>query len=178
MEHISVEQILRLLDNATTPAEQETIKKHLAACALCQHEMELQEAITWSMRSQPLTEPSAMFTDQVMAQIIPQRSARPLRSQWAGAAAVCFVVAIGYLFVTNMSNTAVSNVPSPHEQMLGSSYANSMNSFSDILTGGVHALTGYLASGSGKMFAGAIFSLSVLLLLDGILSRRFTALRR
>jgi len=176
MEHLSAEQILRLLDNAAAPAEQDMIKKHLVACTLCQREVELQESIASSVRSQPLMEPSASFVTEVMAQVAPRRRALPLKLQWASIFAFSvIVVAVGYIFVMGMNNPTLLNGPSRHEQTLVS---HGMNSFGDLFTGGIHALTGYLASGSGKMFAGVIFSLGILFLFDGILSRRFTALRR
>jgi hypothetical protein len=143
--------------------------------------MELQEAIAWSMRSQPLTEPSAAFTDQIMAQIAPQpqrRRVRTLKFEWGSAIALCVVLAIGYLFIANTNSPVPSNGIVQHEQTLASPYVEGLNSFGDLFTGGIHTVMGYLMNGSGRMFIGVIFSLSVLLLFDGILSRRFTALRR
>src|SRR5690348_7135152 len=134
MEHLSTKQILQVLDGVIEPSEQEFIKKHLTACALCRKEVELQQAIAWSMRSQRLTEPSAMFTDQVMAQVAPQRKAHPLRMQWAGAIAVCIIVVVGYLFIANTNNTVLSNAPLPQGQTFASPFFNSMIFFGDVLT--------------------------------------------
>jgi hypothetical protein len=101
--------------------------------------------------------------------------------QWVYATIGCAaLVAFAYILLINANrlplpgNSAVAH----NEQAIATYPIKGVNFSNNLFMTAIHALTAYTQSGTGKMLIATILSLGILILFDGIFSRRISALRR
>ncbi len=72
MEHLTDDELLDWIDGYTPLADTLLYKTHLVSCAFCEARYQQMMYIHESLADLPLEQPSALFTQQVMTQLMPQ----------------------------------------------------------------------------------------------------------
>lgn len=72
MSHLTTSQIFQVIDGTIANGARTELLAHLEACPRCRHEVDFQRKLERVAKSAPLTQPSQVFTANVISQVAPR----------------------------------------------------------------------------------------------------------
>lgn len=183
MNHLTTKQILQFTDGTLDYAAQAQCTSHLAVCARCRKEVELQKLVLKVSRQQPDVATSSGFVQRLMARIVPQP-----RKTWktrvidnlGNVFAMAMVLAVlGYA----VSNPALFRMqeqtarPSLIPQAVTDTYAKVIESFTQKANDATKQVVTSTGAENTKMISLTLFSLLILVALDQFVLKRYIGMK-
>ena len=183
MTHLTTKQILQFVDGTLDYASQAQCTSHLAVCERCRHEVGFQKAVAKVSRHQALVPVSSRFTQNLMAQVVPE-----MRTSWktkfvdnlGNVFAMCLVLIIlGYAVSTPsiFQVTDQAAQPSLIPPVVSDTYAKIVQSFSQRASDASKQVVTSSGNESTKTIGLAVISLLILAALDQFVLKRHLGIR-
>lgn len=183
MNHLTTKQILEFTDATLDYAAQAQCTSHLAVCARCRREVDLQKLVSKVSRQQPVVTTSSGFVHRVMARIVPQpQKAWKTRviDNLGNVFAMAMVLAVLGYAVTNPSLFRVQEQSSRQSfipQSVTDAYAKVVQSFSQRANDATKQMVSSTGYENAKIISLTIFSLLILVALDQFVLKRYLGMK-
>jgi anti-sigma factor RsiW len=179
MTHLTTHQLLQFIDGTLDYASQAQCTSHLAVCARCRKEVDLQKSIAKVSRSQRLVKAPGTFTQRVMARVAPK-----IRPTWrsrlvdnlGNVFAMAMVLAfLGYAISTpSMFNVQKeTSQPSAFSKTITGAYESVIKALSVRTTEAAQKVTVSSDAEQTRVFVLTLISILILVVIDQFVLKRY-----